>query len=213
MRRLTDPVLPASDPDRITDMIEALGAVFDCVGTLALRLDTLKQDLPQDEPLRATLGNLVRSRLSAVLRQMIGFYLAGAALGLVDRAARPPVAVLLLGRGVVPFDDLLTGKGLSPDWPQGVGLTGWGPYTSYTPAELAEPTDAYGSGPTAADKVNHLATHNLFAAACEAFLAGYTRVVEDAGAALRGAFAQASTSRTTPSSWRSCSSSITPVPS
>lgn len=192
MRRLTDPVMPTSDPDRIKDMIEALGAVFDCVGTLALRLDTLKQDLPEDEPLRATLGNLVRSRLSAVLRQMIGFYLAGDALGLVDPAARPPAEVLLLGSGIVSFHALLSGAGLSPDWPLGVGLAGWGSYTSYTPVELAEATAAYGTGPTDADKINHLAAHNLFAAACEAFLAGYARVVEDAGTALQEAFAQGS---------------------
>jgi hypothetical protein len=185
LHRLQDPELPASGPD----MIEALGAVFDCVGTLALQLDTLKQGLPEAEPLRATLSNLVRSRLSAVLRQLIGFYLAGDALGVVDRTAPPSAVVLILGRGIVSFDSLLTGPGLSPDWPQGVGLAGWGSYIS---VNLTEPTGAYGTGPADVDKVNHLATHNLFTAACEAFLAGYARVVEDAGAALRASFAQGS---------------------
>ena len=63
LHRLQDPELPASGPD----MIEALGAVFDCVGTLALQLDTLKQGLPEAEPLRATLSNLVRSDRKSVV--------------------------------------------------------------------------------------------------------------------------------------------------
>jgi len=185
LHRLQDPELPASGPD----MIEALGAVFDCLGTLALRLDTLGQGLPEDEPLHATLSNLIRSLLSSVLRQLIGFYLAGDALGVVDRAARPPTDLLILGRGIVSFDSLLTGPGLSADWPLGAGLNGWAPYIA---VDLTEPTGAYGTGPSDADKVGHLATHNLFTAACEAFLAGYARVVDDAGAALRASFAQGS---------------------
>ncbi|WP_051640108.1 baseplate J/gp47 family protein [Cellulomonas sp. URHE0023] len=177
LRRLEDPELPASG----ADMKRALGAVFDCVGTLALRLDTLGQRLERDEPLRATLANLVRSRLSPVLRQLIGFYLAGAALGVVDRAAQPIEASLILGMGIEPFDSLLTGPGLSSDWPRGVGLTGWG---SYIAVDLSEPTGAYGDVTDDVARVNHLATHNVFTSACETFLAVYARAVDDAGAAL-----------------------------
>jgi hypothetical protein len=186
LRRLEDPDLPAS----VSHMIEALRAVFDCVGTLARHLDSLKEKLPQDEPLRATLGNLVRSRLSPVLRQLIGFYLAGAALGVVDRAAQPTVASLILGRGIESFESLVTGPGLSSDWPQGVGLAGWGSYAAFD--DLIEPTTAYGTIPTEVAMINHLATHNFFTAACEAFLAAFARVVEDAGVALRASFQQGS---------------------
>jgi hypothetical protein len=185
LRRLTDPELPASGPD----MIEALGAVFDCMGTLARRLDALKEGLPEREPLRATLGNLIRSRLSPVLRQLIGHYLAGAdpAVGVVDRAAPPATALVILGRPVEPFESLLTGPGLSSDWPEGVGAAGW---AAYVTIDLTEPKRAYGNGPTEADKVNHLASHNLFTAASETFLAVYARVVEDAGTALRASLGQ-----------------------
>lgn len=185
LQQLEDPELPASGPA----MIAALGAVFDCVGTLALRLDTLKAGLQKDDPLRATLANLVRSRLSPVLRQLVGFYLAGDALGVVDRTAPPAEELLILGRGIESFDSLLTGPGLSPDWPQGVGLADW---AAYLTVDLTEPTGAYGTGATDVERVNHLATHNLFTAACEAFLAGYARVVDDAGAALRASFEQSS---------------------
>src|SRR4029079_2291630 len=49
LRSLEDPELPAS----ATAMIAPLGAVFDCLATLALRLDTLHTTLPTDVPLRA----------------------------------------------------------------------------------------------------------------------------------------------------------------
>jgi Baseplate J-like protein len=159
--------------------------VFDSVGTLALRLDSLKEGLPADEPLRATLGNLVRTRLSPVLRQLIGFYLAGDALGVIDRTAQPAEAALILGRGIESFDSLLTGPGLSPDWPQGVGVADW---AAYQTLDLTEPTTAFGTIATDVARVNHLATHNFFTAACETFLGGYARLVEDAGEALRASF-------------------------
>jgi Baseplate J-like protein len=182
LRQLTDPELPASSPL----LVAALGAVFDCVGTLARRLDELREGLPNDEPLRASLTNLIRARLSAPLRQLIGFYRAGVALGVVDPAAAPPATPLILGRPIVSFGSLVAGPGLSSDWPEGMGASGWG---SYVGVDLTEPTAAYGSGASDADRANHLATHNLFRAAGEAFLAGYARVVVDAGAALRASFA------------------------
>lgn len=181
--RMEDPELPAS----AADLIEALAAVFDCVGSLARGLDTLMVGLPTDEPLRSTLANLIRSRLSPALRQLIGFYLAGAAIGVVDRTAQSTAAPLILGRAVGPFDSLISGPRLSTQWPQAVGLQGWGPYLA---VDLTEPTLAYGSAAGDAARVNHLSTHNLFRAACETFLAGYARVVDDAGAALVTSFGQ-----------------------
>lgn len=182
LRQLTDPELPAVR----SDMITALGAVFDGVGSLARRLDGLKEGLPEGEPLRATLDNLIRSRLSPALRQLIGYYLAGVALGVVDRAVPPPTAIVILGRPVESFESLLT-PGLSSSWPEGVGVDGWAQYVA---VDLTEPKRAYGTGLTDVERVNHLATHNLFTAAGETFLAAYARVVEDANVALRASLAQ-----------------------
>src|SRR3954451_12499186 len=69
LRSLADPELPASAPEMIT----ALGTVFDCLGTLARRLDALQTSLPADQPLRATLGNLIRSQLDPMLERLIGY--------------------------------------------------------------------------------------------------------------------------------------------
>lgn len=184
LRSLEDPELPASAPD----MIAALGAVFDCLGTLARRLDTLQTDLPNDQPLRATLGNLIRSQLSPMLQRLIGYYLAGDELDVVDPTLPPPSDLLILGKPLESFNALVTGPGLSAEWPQGVGVADWAAYVPDVPTDLAPYTSAYGPSATPVDQVNHLATHNLFTAVCETFLAVYARVVDEAKAAVRATF-------------------------
>ena len=184
LRSLEDPELPASAPA----MIAALGAVFDCLGTLARRLDTLQIDLPNDQPLRATLGNLIRSQLSPMLQRLIGYYLAGDQLGVVDPTLPPPSDLLILGKPLESFNALVTGPGLSTEWPQGVDVADWATYVPDVPADLAPYTSAYGPSATPVDQVNHLATHSLFTAICETFLAVYARVVEDARAAVDATF-------------------------
>lgn len=183
---LENPELPASGPD----MIAALVAVFDCIGSVARRLDELMLALPLEHSLRATLANLIQTRLSPMLRSLIGYHLAGQALGVVDPTAAPPADVLILGRPAESFHDLTihdpTSKPpLSGDWPAGVDVADWAAFVSVDPEPFK---GAYGTGATAPDKVNHLATHNLFTAVCETFLAAYARVVDDARSAVQASF-------------------------
>jgi hypothetical protein len=181
LRSLEDPELPAS----ASAMIAALGEVFDCLGTLAGRLDALREGLPADQPLRATLGNLIRSQLGPMLQRLIGYYLAGDALGVVDRAAPPAGDVLILGKPLESFDALMTGPGLSTEWPEGVGAVGWAAYVAVDPEPYK---GAYGPSATPVEQVNHLAAHNLFTAICDTFLAVYARVVDEARAAVKATF-------------------------
>jgi hypothetical protein len=182
LRKLEDPELPASAPA----MIAGLGAVFDCLGTLAIRLDALQQGIAVEQPLRATLGNLIRSQLSPMLERLIGYYLAGDALGVVDRSAPPAGDVLILGQPLEAFDGLITGTGLSAAWPEGAGVVDWPAYVAVDPAAYK---GAYGLNPAAVEQVNHLATHNLFTAICDTFLAVYARVVGEARAAVEATIA------------------------
>jgi hypothetical protein len=183
--KLEDPELPASGPE----MVATLGAVFDCLGTLASRLDALlvKMGLPADHPLRTTLSNLVRSQLSPSFQSLIGYYKAGDTRGVVNTAATPAAGLLILGGPLTSFNDLITGDGLkAPAWPEGVGKTTW---TEYSTVNAQKYQGAYGpSTGTVVEQVNHLATHNLFTAICETFLAIYARVVAEASAALEETF-------------------------
>jgi hypothetical protein len=180
LRGLADPPLSASAPT----MVAALTAVFDCVGTLARQLDTLLTDLPVEQPLRAALRNLIRGQLSPMLRRLVGYYEAGRHLGTIDSDALPPEDVLVLGRPAQSFALLLTAGLSAPEWPGGFGAASW---EDFVTVDVTEYTSAYGPGPVE-DQVNHLATHHLFTAAHEAFLAAFARVVQDAGNALRATF-------------------------
>lgn len=182
LRELEDPELPPSRPR----MVAALAAVFDCIGTLAMGLDALLTSLPADHQLRATLGNLIRSQLSPMLRRLFGYYSAGQALNVIDTAASPPGDVMILGQSAQSFHALMTGPGLSAaEWPLGVDAVNWAAYVGVQPNDY---TEAYGSGTTAVERINHLATHNLFTAATETFLGIYARVVGEAKAAVEASF-------------------------
>ncbi|MHA6622516.1 baseplate J/gp47 family protein [Pseudonocardia sp. DLS-67] len=184
---VTDHLRPLQNPEPTAsgaDLIASLAAVFDCLATLALRLDELKAGLPGDHALRATLSNLVRARLSPALRQLIGYHLAGRELSVVDPAA-PPIDAQVLGGPLLSFAALLTDHRLSLDWYEG---SDWEAYKSI--GDLTPYRSAYGTGATVVDHINHLGTHNLFTAVCETFLGGFARVVEDARAALRARFAE-----------------------
>ena len=181
LRSLEDPELPASG----ADMKEALGAVFDCLGTLAARLDTLKEGLPADQPLEATLRNLIQGQLSPMLRRLIGYFRAGALLSVVEPAAAPLSDIVILGRPVESFNTLLTGDGLSDDWAEGVEVADWAAYIAVAAAGYV---GAYGPGANDVDRINYLAGHNLFNAICETFLAVFARVVDEARLALDASF-------------------------
>lgn len=176
-RELADPVLPASD----TAMQAALGAVFDVLGTVARRLDELAVHLPPEQPLRATLGNLIAGRLSPVLRRLIGYHVAGVALGVLTGTSSVPPSTRILGKAVEPFATLLDDGLEAPEWGDGADVSGW---TAYAAVDAAHHEGAWGTSGSVVERANHLATHNLFTAICDTFLAVLARVTDEARGAL-----------------------------
>lgn len=177
LRELADPGLPASE----TAMQAALGAVFDALGTLARRLDELAVQLPADQPLRTRLGNLISGRLSPMLRRLIGYHSIGEALGVLTGASSAPPSMRILGKPLEPFTTLL-GEGLkAPEWTDGVAVSSW---TAYLAVDPAAHEGAWGTSGSVVEQANHLATHNLFTAICDTFLAVFARVTDEARSAL-----------------------------
>ena len=180
LRNLED---PGPQPDAGV-MQHHLRSVYDMVGTLARRIDEFAVSLPPDQPLRAIVHMLIRSSLSRALRRLIACYEAGVTLQIVaEPATEPPRAdITILGKGLRPFDSLRTDM-LSDAWPAGVDVADWAHY--YADADLVEATRMYGpEGLAVVARVNHVATHNLFRAACDAFLAALGRLVDEARAAI-----------------------------
>lgn len=179
-RVLEDPDQSPSPADDAR-MATALRDVFDAIGTLAERLETLRGSLPPDDALRATITNLIRVQLGAMLQRLIGCYRAGQSLGLVDATVPPSADISVLGRAAASFSTLLADHPNWTEWPAAVGLETWVEYAGVDPADFE---GLYGAAGGTTERINHLATHNLFRAAADAFLAALARVVEEAKAAV-----------------------------
>jgi len=162
------------------DRVGAAGAMIGAIGSLAARLDQLKETLPEGQPLRAALVNLIRTRLAPALRRLIAIDKGGRGLGVVgDAVPDPPLRIL--GRTATTFSAVVA-AGLSADWITEPGA-GWAGYH----AGIAADTEVYGPG----DFLGHLANHYAFTTIRTVFLAGYARVASDAGSALAATFQQA----------------------
>ena len=164
------------------ELVRALGAVFSAVGSLAVRLDALKETLPPDQPLRAALANLIRTQLAPAMDRLIGYYKAGTAAGDVGDAVPSP-NVRVLGRLITTFS-AVKGARLSRDWFDDSGAATWTDHYDGVSADV----EPFGTDPSAARRINHLATHNLFTSILDAFLGAFARVVTGAEAALTDTF-------------------------
>ena len=76
-------------------------------------------------------------------------------------------------------------QGLSKDWITGDAATEWNAYLVNLQDILRyPPTRIYGGGATIFSRINHIATHNLFASVFDQFLKALARIVADSGQAL-----------------------------
>jgi hypothetical protein len=172
---------PASD---LAVAKQYLGDLFSCAGTIAKQLDVLKEGLPPDIALKGALQNLIRSQLAPAFKRLIAYYKAD--LSILPESDRliadvQPVLVIL-GSVTVPFSQIYQ-SGLSPDWITD-GSADWNSCTNAVAADAS----VYGSGATPLERINHIATHNLFSSVFDQLLKVYARTVSDANKALQATF-------------------------
>ena len=169
---------PASDETAAKDN---LGYLFSSAGTLARQLDVLKQGLPADIPLKATLQNLIQSQLAPAFKRLLAYYKADLAiLPESDRLiADLQPGMVVLGTATVPFSDVYQ-SGLSGDWITD-GSTVWSAYTTAIVADAS----VYGSAAAIFQRINHIATHNLFTSIFDQLLKVYARMVSEGSRALQ----------------------------
>ena len=175
---LEDPPLPASDDAARA----ALAATFDTMASLAAAIDRLAIGLPPDHQLRATIANLIRAQLGPMLRRLIGYRLAGEAIGVLVAGTAPPAGVNVLGSSVASMADVLAGTEFSGHWAASVDVDDWAAFVAVDPIPSQE---AYGPGVGIAERANHLATHHLFRSAVDAFIGAHAAVVDGARSAVR----------------------------
>jgi len=162
-----------------------LDYLFSCCATLAIRLNQFTEQLPEEIAFRNALRQLVQNQLAPALRRLIAYHKGGEQFEIVDFDNRPlndgpnekEAPLRILGGNSVKWSSLATAN-LSKDWTKGAE---WG---SYFQSDVAADASVYGAGTTVFERVNHLATHNLFTAVFDQFLKVYARTVSEAQLAL-----------------------------
>ncbi len=157
--------------------------LFSTCATVAIRLDRFAEQLPEDVALRNVLRQLVQSRLAPALKRLIAYHKGGKTIvdaerPLNDDPDEKAAPLRILAAEAVKWSGLATSN-LSKDWTGGVD---WAGYYNAAPADAS----VYGnvSGTTLFERVNHLATHNLFTSIFDQFLKAYARTVSEANLAL-----------------------------
>ncbi|NTW53509.1 MAG: hypothetical protein HGB15_01835 [Chlorobaculum sp.] len=162
----------ASNPNAAT----TLGWLFSHIGTLARELDRLKDDLDPALALKATLQNLIASRLGPAFGKLIAAYRGGVKLDLIDTMAADG-EIRIFEATPEPFAAICA-AGLSKSWIIGAA-TDWAAYIA-----SIEPDETLYAPLTGLDSYSRLAMHNLFTTQLDLFLKAYARTVADARTAL-----------------------------
>ena len=157
-----------------------LGYLFSSAGTLARELDLLKSGLPADIALKQTLQNLIQGQLAPAFNRLISYYKADLAiLPESDRLiADLQPGLVILGGTTVPFSEIYL-SGLSREWITDSSAD-WSAYKS----AIAADASVYGPGIEPFQRINQIATHNLFTSILDLFLKALARTVTEAGRAL-----------------------------
>ena len=176
------------------ELKDRLGNLFGCAGTLANQLDVLKEGLPTEISLKGALQNWIQSQLAPAFKKLILYYRDG----LNPDPPPPPAAPYhndvqptfdIMG-ATRSFKDILD-QGLSEDWIAEDDATQWADYLVHLDDLLKYPsTQIYGSGVTVFERINHIATHNLFTSVFDLLLKVYARTVNEAKQALEATLTQ-----------------------
>ena len=179
----------ASDENELRNQ---LGYLFSAAATLAQQLDLLKEGLPADLPLKGALQNQIQSQLAPAFKKLILYYRDG----LTPDPPPPPVApyqndvaATFSIMGVQAKFTAVRAQGLSADWISEDSATKWADYLANLDDLTKYPaTRIHSSGSTLFERINHIATHNLFASIFDTLLKALARTVADAQLALEASF-------------------------
>ncbi|HEY8928979.1 MAG TPA: baseplate J/gp47 family protein [Mucilaginibacter sp.] len=160
-----------------TDLLKTtLNSLFGGILTLTEALDSYTIKLPDDNPLKATITNLVKTKLQKPFAALLAYYKAAynvtPASSLVKESDNSQWVIL--NRQVENPQLLLTAENLSAIWLN--GSTSLGAYY----ATITADAKIYGKGTAAATKIIHASTHNLFTGIFDIYLQTYARIITEA---------------------------------
>ena len=168
-----------------------LGRLFGNAATLAAQIESLRQALPDDVALKAELQNLIQRELAPAFKMLLLYHRDG----LLADGSPPPVpfhadvAPELPILGAALTMQQVRALRFGPDWIPADSAATWPQYLARLDDTVAYPaTGIYGSGATLFNRVNHIATHNLFRSVFDRFLKVYARTVSSAAQSLEASF-------------------------
>ena len=165
------------------ELINNLSFIFSCLSSLAKQLDVLKDGLPAEIALKATLKNLIQTQLAPALQRLIAYQNAGIALIIpVVTDTAPSESIKILGVLPATFKKVME-AGFSTDWITN-GAADWKTYL----ASVVSDASVYGKPGSIFEQTNHIATHNLFTSVSDQFLKVFARVISEARLALEFTF-------------------------
>jgi hypothetical protein len=175
-----------------TELKNRLGYLFSVAATVARQLDLLKEGLPPEMPLKGSLQNVIRAQLAPAFKKLILYYRDGLAPDPPPPPAAPyqndAAATFSIMGERAKFTEVRT-QGLTLDWISEDSAADWPGYLQHLDDLTQYPaTGIHGSGATLFERINHIATHNLFSAIFDTFLKAFARTVADAQLALEKSF-------------------------
>jgi hypothetical protein len=169
-----------------------LGYLFSSAATLAKQLDLLNEGLPTELALKGSLQNLIQGQLAPAFKKLMLYYRDG----LNPDPAPPPdapyqndVAATFTILGEQKKFTVIRNGGLSVDWISEDSATQWADYlVNLDDLQQYPATKIHGSGTALFERINHIATHNLFTSIFDRLLKAYARTVAEAQLALEATF-------------------------
>lgn len=153
---------------------ETFNGLFGGILALCVAIDAAAAKLPDGNPLKETIQNLVRSRLQNEFTQLLAVYKGAAIASLVKETTYP--GWFILNKQVENPSHILTNDQLSAAWLNGAATLN----DYYQAAGLAANTEIFGTDTEPWQKIHHAVNHNLFTGIFDQFLKAYTRIISDA---------------------------------
>lgn len=158
-----------------TDLLkETFNELFGGIFTLCIALDTAAKKLPDNNPLKEIIQNLVRTQLENGFRQLLEIYKGASMAGLVKN--NPSRDWIILNKQVLNPSAILAQEQLSELWIKKASTLS----DYYNAVSLQANTEIYGTGSELYQKIHHIVNHNLFTGIFDQFLKAYTRIINDA---------------------------------
>lgn len=163
-----------------------LNELFSALLTLSKALDETQLSLPKETSLKASILNLIKTRLAPALKQLLAYHLAAENLGYLNHSFLSSWKIL--NKPLTDAGQVIQTEGLSENWLVDTITTNWNDYVS----SITEDNSIFNNPLSGFSKdflsIEHAANHNLFTGIFDTYLTCYTKIIGEAESELLKTF-------------------------